>query len=155
MDATLLPFGTGPGDTVGPVNVVIGFRAEATSALAFARVSFAPAVTWRLAPAGAIAVIATTATATASAVSGSSFVGPRPAFGCFMRPPPVMGQRSRPDVRTVHVRTYSPFRHPSTRVGSAENPAKPVVHPRPYQPRYGQRAGVSPCMKEASWTSPI
>ena len=42
MDETLLPFGTGPGEVFGPVNVVIGFLAAATSAFALASVSFAP-----------------------------------------------------------------------------------------------------------------
>src|SRR5581483_7849233 len=150
----LLPFGTAPGEAFGPVNVVIGFFAAVTSAFAFARVSLT-AVTCLLAPAGAIAVIATTAETTASAVSATSFF-PRPAFGCFMRPSSSGGSKRSPrGLRTLHVRTYSHCRQPSTSLGWAGNRSKPVVSLPPYQPRYGQRGRVPVREKEASWTSPI
>src|SRR5262249_29486422 len=52
IETTDFPAGTEPGETVGPVNFVSGCLAAATSARAFARVSFGPAAELVAATAG-------------------------------------------------------------------------------------------------------
>jgi hypothetical protein len=90
-----LPDGTGPGDVFGPVNFVIGFRAAATSAFAFANVKRA-VLAWRAAPAAGIAVSETAAIVAAAPASGSS-LRPRPNLDSYMRPPRCANDASSPE----------------------------------------------------------